>query len=122
MLGGLGSLAEISNDPTGQVLASAALPKPVHLAPPLPVPSAMADFEVHVDLESQTLPVGLARSNRVRGGETILFGYDDRWLARSDHFSLERALRLARRVFAPPAGLAAFGSIAFLRLTVGADG
>jgi serine/threonine-protein kinase HipA len=71
----------------------------------------MADFEVHVDLESQTLPVGLARSNRVRDGETILFGYDDRWLARSDHFLFERALRLARRVFAPPAGLATFGSI-----------
>jgi transcriptional regulator with XRE-family HTH domain len=34
MLEGLGSLADISNDPTGQVLASAALPKRVHLAPP----------------------------------------------------------------------------------------
>jgi serine/threonine-protein kinase HipA len=71
----------------------------------------MADFEVHVDLEGQALPVGLARSNRVRGGETILFEYDDRWLARSDHFSLEPALRLTRGVFAPPAGLPTFGSI-----------
>ena len=40
MLGGLGSLADISNDPTGQVLASAALPKRVHLAPP---PGAQRD-------------------------------------------------------------------------------
>ena len=34
MLEGLGNLADIGNDPTGQVLASAALPKRVHLAPP----------------------------------------------------------------------------------------
>ena len=71
----------------------------------------MADFEVHLDLDGQVLPVGLARSNRVRGGETILFEYDDRWLARPDRFSLEPALRLTRGVFAPPAGLATFGSI-----------
>jgi serine/threonine-protein kinase HipA len=37
----------------------------------------MADFEVHIDLDGQTLPVGLARSNRIRGAETILFEYDD---------------------------------------------
>jgi hypothetical protein len=34
MLEGLGNLADIGNDPTGQVLASAALPKRVHLSPP----------------------------------------------------------------------------------------
>ncbi len=34
MLEGLGNLADISNDPTGQALASAALPKRVHLSPP----------------------------------------------------------------------------------------
>jgi serine/threonine-protein kinase HipA len=71
----------------------------------------MADFGVHLDLDGQVLPVGLARSNRVRGGQTILFEYDDRWLARRDRFSLEPALRLTRGVFAPPAGLATFGSI-----------
>ena len=71
----------------------------------------MADFEVHLDLDGQVLPVGLARGNRVRGGETILFEYDERWLARRDRFSLEPALRLTRGVFAPPAGLATFGSI-----------
>jgi serine/threonine-protein kinase HipA len=69
----------------------------------------MADFEVHLDLDGQVLPVGLARSNRVRDSETILFEYDDRWLARPDRFSLEPALRLTRGAFAPPAGLA-FGS------------
>jgi hypothetical protein len=110
MLGGLGNLADIGNDPTGQVLARAALPKRVHLAPP-PQGRGMADFEVHLDLDGEVLPVGLARSNRVRGGETILFEYDDRWLARLDRFSLEPALRLTRGVFAPPAGLATFGSI-----------
>jgi serine/threonine-protein kinase HipA len=71
----------------------------------------MADFEVHLDLDGQVLPVGLVRSDCVRGGETILFEYDDRWLARSERFSLEPALRLTRGVFAPPAGLATFGSI-----------
>jgi hypothetical protein len=34
MLEGLANLADIGNDPTGQVLASAALPKRVHLSPP----------------------------------------------------------------------------------------
>jgi hypothetical protein len=59
----------------------------------------MADFEVHLDLDGQALPVGLARSNRVRGGETILFEYDDRWLTRPDRFSLKPALAFdARRL------------------------
>ncbi len=33
----------------------------------------MADFEVHIDLNGATRPIGLARSNRVRAAETILF-------------------------------------------------
>ena len=54
----------------------------------------MADFEVHIDLVGRTRPIGLARSNRVRGTETILFEYDSAWLGDSDRFSLEPALAL----------------------------
>ena len=71
----------------------------------------MADFEVHIDLDGRTRPIGLARSNRVRGTETILFEYDSAWLEDPDRFSLEPALALTRGAFAPPAGLATFGSI-----------
>src|SRR3990167_2184676 len=72
---------------------------------------AMADFEVHLDLDGRTRPVGLARSNRVRGAETILFEYDSAWLGDPDRFSLEPALALPLGAFAPPVGLATFGSI-----------
>lgn len=72
---------------------------------------AMTDFEVHIDLDGRTRPVGLARSNRVRGTETILFEYDRTWLEAPDRFSLEPALALTRGAFAPPAGGATFGSI-----------
>ena len=71
----------------------------------------MADFEVHIDLNGDTRPVGLARSNRVRGAEIILFEYDGSWLTDPRRFSLEPALALTRGTFAPPAGLATFGSI-----------
>ena len=71
----------------------------------------MADFEVHIDLNGRTRQVGLARSHRVRGTETIVFGYDGAWLEDPDRFSLEPALALGRGAFAPPAGLATFGSI-----------
>lgn len=71
----------------------------------------MADFEVHIDLQGRTRLVGLARSNRVRGMETILFEYDGAWLNDADRFSLEPALNLARGAFAPPASQAIFGSI-----------
>ena len=71
----------------------------------------MADFEVHIDLEGRTRPIGLARSNRVRGTETIVFGYDGAWLEDPDRFSLEPALVLGLGAFAPPAGFATFGSI-----------
>ncbi len=71
----------------------------------------MADFEVHVDLNGRLHPVGLAHSNRVRGGETILFEYDSAWLKDAERFSLEPALPITRGAFAPPAGLSTFGSI-----------
>ena len=71
----------------------------------------MADFEVHIDLEGRTRPIGLAQSNHIRGTETIVFGYDGAWLEDPDSFSLEPALVLGRGAFAPPAGLATFGSI-----------
>ena len=71
----------------------------------------MADIEVHIDLDGRARQIGLARSNRVRGRETIIFGYDGDWLEDPDRFSLEPALALGRGAFAPPAGLATFGSI-----------
>ncbi len=71
----------------------------------------MADLEVHIDLNGHTRPIGLARTNRVRGAETILFEYDGAWLADPQRFSLEPALALTRGTFAPPPGLATFGSI-----------
>lgn len=71
----------------------------------------MSDFEVHIALNGRTRQVGLARSNRVRGKETILFEYDDAWLNDSDRFSLEPALAMTRGAFAPTSGLAVFGSI-----------
>ena len=71
----------------------------------------MTDFEVHIDLAGRTRPVGLARSNRVRGTDTIVFEYDSAWLGDPARFSLEPALALTRGAFAPPAGRATFGSI-----------
>lgn len=46
-----------------------------------------------------------------RGTETIMFGYDRAWLQDADSFSLEPALSPTPGAFAPPAGLATFGSI-----------
>jgi serine/threonine-protein kinase HipA len=71
----------------------------------------MSDFEVHIALNGRTRQVGLARSNRVRGKETILFEYDDAWLKDPEHFSLEPALTMTRGAFAPPSGLTVFGSL-----------
>lgn len=71
----------------------------------------MADFEVHIDLNGRTRLVGLARSNRVRGKETILFEYASAWLDDPESFSLEPALSATRGAFVPPAGQAVFGSI-----------
>jgi serine/threonine-protein kinase HipA len=71
----------------------------------------MADFEVHIDLNGRARPIGLARSNRARGTETILFEYDAAWLSDPERFSLEPALALTRGAFAPRAGQAIVGSI-----------
>jgi len=71
----------------------------------------VTDFEIHIDLDGRTRQIGLARSNRARGTEIVVFGYDDAWLEDPDRFSLEPALALGRGAFAPPAGFAAFGSI-----------
>lgn len=71
----------------------------------------MIDFEVHIELEGITRPVGLARTNRARGNETVLFEYDSSWLGDPARFSLEPALVLGRGAFAPHAGMVLFGSI-----------
>ena len=71
----------------------------------------MPDFEVHIDLDGRTRPIGLARTNRARGAETVLFEYDGAWLDDPDRFSLEPALALTRGTFAPAAGLNMFGSL-----------
>ena len=71
----------------------------------------MPDIEVHIDLEGRLRRVGLARCNRVRGTETIVFEYVSEWLADPDRFSMEPALALTRGVFPPPAGFSTFGSI-----------
>jgi serine/threonine-protein kinase HipA len=71
----------------------------------------MADIEVHIDLEGGTRPIGLARSNKVRGTETVIFEYTAEWLADADRFSIEPALVLTRGAFAPPTGQHIFGSI-----------
>jgi serine/threonine-protein kinase HipA len=71
----------------------------------------MSDFEVHIALNGRTRQVGLARGNRVRGKETILFEYDNAWLKDPERFSLEPALAMTRGAFAPPGGLTVFGSL-----------
>lgn len=71
----------------------------------------MSDIEIHIDLQGQTRQVGLARCNRVRGKETVLFEYLDGWLNDAERFSLEPALALSRGTFAPPHGQPVFGSI-----------
>lgn len=71
----------------------------------------MTDIEVHIDLSGRTRLVGHARSNKVRGNETVIFEYAPEWLADADRFSIEPALILTRGGFAPPSGQAIFGSI-----------
>ena len=71
----------------------------------------MTDIEVHIDLEGRTRPVGVARSNKVRGNEIVMFEYAPEWLADPARFSIAPALTLTRGSFAPPAGQAIFGSI-----------
>ena len=79
LLDGLSGVADIRNDSVGQALSSADLPKHVH-ARRTAGPAATADVEVHIDLNGQTHPVGVARSNGVRGAETVLFEYTPAWL------------------------------------------
>lgn len=71
----------------------------------------MAEIEVHVALDGRTRPVGLARSNKVRGNELVTFEYVDPWLVDPHRFSIEPALALTRGGFAPRAGLSMFGSL-----------
>tara|TARA_R110000868_G_scaffold92734_4_gene257277 strand:- start:1341 stop:2588 length:1248 start_codon:yes stop_codon:yes gene_type:complete len=71
----------------------------------------MTDIEVHIDLDGRTRPVGLARSNRVRGSETLVFEYAPAWLDDHKSFSLEPALTLTRGGFVPAEGQAIFGSL-----------
>ena len=71
----------------------------------------MAEIEVHIDLEGRTRHVGTARSNRVRGAETVVFEYASSWLSDPERFSLEPSLALTRGSFAPAAGHAIFGSL-----------
>lgn len=71
----------------------------------------MANFEVHMSLAGRTRRVGLARSNLVRGRETVPFEYAGEWLADEDRFALAPDLPLTRGAFQPPAGLAIHGSL-----------
>lgn len=71
----------------------------------------MTDFEVHLSLGGVTRKIGHARSNRVRGKETVLFEYSDEWLHDADKFELEPDLPLTRGGFAPPSGQAIHGSL-----------
>jgi serine/threonine-protein kinase HipA len=40
----------------------------------------MADFEINLSHDGRNRRIGLARSNRARGKETVLFEYDAEWL------------------------------------------
>lgn len=71
----------------------------------------MPDIEVHIDLASHARQVGIARSNRARGGETFVFEYAAEWLDDPDSFPIEPALPVTRGGFVPPAGQALFGSL-----------
>ena len=71
----------------------------------------MADFEVHVSLSGRTQRVGLARSNVVRGRETVLFEYASEWLGNGNRFPLAPDLPLTRGAFPPPAGQVMHGSL-----------
>ncbi|MEY3235125.1 HipA domain-containing protein [Aquidulcibacter sp.] len=71
----------------------------------------MNDIEVYVDLSGETFLVGLARINRARGNETMVFEYDRTWLESTNRFALEPGLPLMRAGFSPGAGHSLFGSI-----------
>jgi len=71
----------------------------------------MTDFEVHLSLEGETRQIGRARSNRVRGKETVVFEYTEEWLKDAARFELELGLPLSRGGFAPPVGQAIHGAL-----------
>ena len=71
----------------------------------------MNDIEVYVDLSGKTFLVGLARINRARGNETMVFEYDRAWLDSANRFALEPGLPLMRGGFSPGPGHSLFGSI-----------
>lgn len=41
----------------------------------------MADIEVHIDIDGRTRRVGVARSSKMRGSETVVFDCAPAWLA-----------------------------------------
>jgi serine/threonine-protein kinase HipA len=71
----------------------------------------MTDFEVHLSLEGETRQIGRARSNRVRGKETVVFEYTEEWLKDAARFELDPGLPLSRGGFAPPVGQAIHGAL-----------
>ena len=71
----------------------------------------MTDFEVHLSLEGEMRQIGRARSNRVRGKETVIFEYTDEWLSDTNRFELEPGLPLTRGGFAPPTGQNIHGAL-----------
>ena len=71
----------------------------------------MRNIEVHLETDNGSTTVGLARINHARGNETMVFEYDDSWLASAQRFALEPSLPLTRGAFSPLAGQVLFGSI-----------
>jgi serine/threonine-protein kinase HipA len=71
----------------------------------------MTDFEVHLSIAGATRKIGVARGNRTRGKETIVFEYTEEWLRDAERFELEPGLPLTRGGFAPPAGQAIHGAL-----------
>jgi serine/threonine-protein kinase HipA len=71
----------------------------------------MSDIEVHIERDGTTIQIGLARINRARGNETVVFEYSDTWLSDPRRFALEPALPLTRGGFAPSVGQSLFGAI-----------
>lgn len=41
----------------------------------------MADIEIHIDIDERTRPVGVVRSSKMQGSETVFFEYAPAWLA-----------------------------------------
>ena len=71
----------------------------------------MRNIEVYMETAIGSTRIGLARINHTRGNETMVFEYDDSWLASPQRFALEPSLPLTRGAFSPVAGQVLFGSI-----------